>query len=137
MSCASSIACAAANGGEKSASDPRAGTTLARTSVAARQASGRGSMFDSFWPRIRPISTGLYDRVVQDHERFMRLALDEARRAEAIGEVPVGAVVVLDGQVVGRGFNQPIGAVDPTAPRRLWPSGTPRAASATTGSQMG
>jgi tRNA(adenine34) deaminase len=45
----------------------------------------------------------------------MRLALDEARRAEAAGEVPVGAVLVLDGQVVGRGFNQPIGATDPTA----------------------
>jgi tRNA(adenine34) deaminase len=52
---------------------------------------------------------------VHDHEQFMRLALDEARRAEAAGEVPVGAVVVFDGQVVGRGFNQPIGAVDPTA----------------------
>jgi tRNA(adenine34) deaminase len=52
---------------------------------------------------------------VHDHERFMRLALDEARRAEGAGEVPVGAVVVLDGRVVGRGFNQPIGAVDPTA----------------------
>jgi tRNA(adenine34) deaminase len=72
-------------------------------------------MFDSFCPRIRPISTGLYDRVVQDHERFMRLALDEAGRADAAGEVPVGAVVVLDSRVVGRGFNQPIGAVDPTA----------------------
>ena len=45
----------------------------------------------------------------------MRLALDEARRAEAAGEVPIGAVVVLDGRVIGRGFNRPIGAVDPTA----------------------
>lgn len=45
----------------------------------------------------------------------MRLALDEAARAEAAGEVPVGAVVVLDGEVVGRGFNHPIGASDPTA----------------------
>jgi tRNA(adenine34) deaminase len=54
-------------------------------------------------------------RPVQDHEGFMRLALDEARRADAAGEVPVGAIVVLDGQVVGRGFNQPIGAADPTA----------------------
>jgi tRNA(adenine34) deaminase len=45
----------------------------------------------------------------------MRLALDEARRAEAAGEVPIGAVVVLDGQVIGRGFNRPIGAADPTA----------------------
>lgn len=45
----------------------------------------------------------------------MRLALDEARNALARGEVPVGAVVVLDGTVVGAGFNQPISAADPTA----------------------
>jgi len=45
----------------------------------------------------------------------MRLALDEARRGAALGEVPVGAVLVLDGEVVGAGFNQPLGAVDPTA----------------------
>jgi tRNA(adenine34) deaminase len=45
----------------------------------------------------------------------MRLALEEARRAEAAGEVPIGAVVVLGGEVIGRGFNRPIGAVDPTA----------------------
>lgn len=45
----------------------------------------------------------------------MRLALDEARKALDAGEVPVGAVVVLDGTVVGTGFNQPISAVDPTA----------------------
>jgi tRNA(adenine34) deaminase len=49
------------------------------------------------------------------HEEFMRLALDQAGHAEQAGEVPVGAVVVLDGQVIGRGFNRPIGAVDPTA----------------------
>ena len=48
------------------------------------------------------------------HDAFMRLALDQARRAEEAGEVPIGAVVVLDGQVIGRGFNQPIGGVDPT-----------------------
>jgi tRNA(adenine34) deaminase len=45
----------------------------------------------------------------------MREALAQARRAEAAGEVPIGAVVVVDGAVVGRGYNQPIGAVDPTA----------------------
>ena len=45
----------------------------------------------------------------------MRAALDEARQAFDAGEVPVGAVVVLDGEIVGRGFNQPIGAKDPTA----------------------
>jgi tRNA(adenine34) deaminase len=49
------------------------------------------------------------------HESFMRLALEQARRAEASGEVPIGAVVVADGVVVGRAFNRPIGAVDPTA----------------------
>lgn len=49
------------------------------------------------------------------HAGYMRLALEEARRAQAAGEVPVGAVLVADGVVVGRGFNQPIGRVDPTA----------------------
>lgn len=48
-------------------------------------------------------------------EPFMREALAEARRGFGAGEVPVGAVVVLDGVVVGRGFNCPISAVDPTA----------------------
>ena len=45
----------------------------------------------------------------------MVLALAEARKAEAAREVPVGCVIVLDGQVVGRGHNQPIAAADPTA----------------------
>ena len=45
----------------------------------------------------------------------MAEALRLARRAAAEGEVPVGAVVVLDGAIVGRGANGPIGAVDPTA----------------------
>jgi tRNA(adenine34) deaminase len=49
------------------------------------------------------------------HDTYMRAALDEARRAFDAGEVPVGAVVVLGGEVVGRGFNQPITANDPTA----------------------
>ena len=50
-----------------------------------------------------------------EDERFMDLALDEARAALAAGEVPVGAVVVLDGRVIGRGHNQPLGLKDPTA----------------------
>src|SRR5688572_22278460 len=45
----------------------------------------------------------------------MRAAIDQARIARERGEVPVGAVVVLNGQTVGEGFNQPIGAHDPTA----------------------
>ena len=50
-----------------------------------------------------------------EDDRFMGLALDEARAALAAGEVPVGAVVVLDGRVIARGHNQPIGLKDPTA----------------------
>jgi tRNA(adenine34) deaminase len=49
------------------------------------------------------------------HDDFMRRALDQAHRAREAGEVPVGAVVVSDGVVVGAGFNRPIGAQDPTA----------------------
>ena len=50
-----------------------------------------------------------------DDAQFMREAVVEARLAGDRGEVPVGAVVVLDGVVVGRGSNQPIHGVDPTA----------------------
>jgi tRNA(adenine34) deaminase len=49
------------------------------------------------------------------HDRFMHAALDEARRALASGEVPIGALVVVDGRIVATGYNQPISAVDPTA----------------------
>jgi tRNA(adenine34) deaminase len=45
----------------------------------------------------------------------MRQALDLAREAGAAGEVPVGAVIVIDGRVAGRGFNSPIAKHDPTA----------------------
>ena len=49
------------------------------------------------------------------HEEFMRAALEQARLAIDAGEVPIGAVIVIDGQIVARAFNQPIRAVDPTA----------------------
>ena len=45
----------------------------------------------------------------------MAAALEEARRALAANEVPIGAVVALGGAIVGRGFNQPISSGDPTA----------------------
>jgi tRNA(adenine34) deaminase len=48
-------------------------------------------------------------------EIFMRRALELARRARAEGEVPVGAVVVLEGKIIGEGWNRPIAASDPTA----------------------
>jgi tRNA(adenine34) deaminase len=46
---------------------------------------------------------------------FMRSALELARQAQEAGEVPVGAVVVKDGTIIGRGYNRPISAADPTA----------------------
>jgi len=45
----------------------------------------------------------------------MQRALELARHAEAQGEVPVGAVVVLEGEIIGEGWNQPIGRHDPSA----------------------
>jgi tRNA(adenine34) deaminase len=48
-------------------------------------------------------------------ELWMEEALREAHRALALGEVPVGAVVVLDGRIVGRGCNRPLTDNDPTA----------------------
>jgi tRNA(adenine34) deaminase len=46
---------------------------------------------------------------------MMRLALEEARNALHLGEVPIGAILAQDQDVIARGFNQPIHAVDPTA----------------------
>lgn len=46
---------------------------------------------------------------------FMRSALELAGLAREAGEVPVGAVVVKDGTIIGRGYNRPISAADPTA----------------------
>jgi tRNA(adenine34) deaminase len=53
-------------------------------------------------------------RDAQD-ERHMRRAIELARQAAAIDEVPVGALVVVGGQVVGEGFNAPVSHSDPTA----------------------
>lgn len=55
------------------------------------------------------------DEVSEPDAAFMREALALAGAAAAQGEVPVGAVVVKDGEIVGRGWNRPIGARDPTA----------------------
>ncbi len=48
-------------------------------------------------------------------QEFMRLALEQAAHAWTLGEVPVGAVVVKEGEVIAVGYNQPIGRHDPTA----------------------
>jgi len=64
--------------------------------------SPRGAVVDRAWT------------VVPD-ERFMRAALEQALEAGRHNEVPVGAVVVLNDEIIGAGFNQPISAQDPTA----------------------
>jgi tRNA(adenine34) deaminase len=53
--------------------------------------------------------------VQSQHEAYMQRALWWAERAADAGEVPVGAVVVCDGEMIGEGANQPIGSHDPTA----------------------
>lgn len=55
------------------------------------------------------------DSEAREHDRWMYAALTLATEAAASGEVPVGAVVVEGGKVIGRGSNQPIGRSDPTA----------------------
>ncbi len=50
-----------------------------------------------------------------EHDFFMREALELAAQAQANDEIPVGAVIVLNNKIIGRGFNNPIGLNDPTA----------------------
>ena len=57
----------------------------------------------------------LEQHIREQFEHYMLEALQEASRAESLGEVPVGAIVVLDGRILGRGCNQPLGSRDPTA----------------------
>ncbi len=52
---------------------------------------------------------------MHEHERFMRVALDEAVLARRAGEVPVGAVAVVGGEIVGRGHNASLALHDPSA----------------------
>jgi len=53
--------------------------------------------------------------LLQEDKRWMKLALEEARKALQAGEVPIGAVVVAEDKLIGRGHNQTIGKNDPTA----------------------
>jgi tRNA(adenine34) deaminase len=62
-------------------------------------------------PKGRPADV----RSMEPDERFMRLALEQARQGLHLGEVPVGAILVLDGDVLASGFNQPIHKLDPSA----------------------
>jgi tRNA(adenine34) deaminase len=49
------------------------------------------------------------------HEDFMEAAIEQARRGLDAGEVPIGAVLVVNGAIVARAYNRPITSVDPTA----------------------
>jgi tRNA(adenine34) deaminase len=79
-----------------------------REAVASERAARRSS-----WERSS--SASVVDAASADDERWMGAALEVARDAQARGEVPVGAVVVRDGEIIGRGGNAPIAASDPTA----------------------
>lgn len=78
---------------------------------------------------VRPI----IDRSRDPH--FMREALAEAEKAAALGEVPVGAVLVREGEIIGRGFNRPISSHDPVPTPKCWRSAWQRRRRATTGCQ--
>jgi tRNA(adenine34) deaminase len=83
----------------------------------------KGQRFDSSRARhrgqgggpISPLPATIVMSEDTDDARCMALALEEARRAESEGEVPIGALVVVGGQVIGRGRNRVIAASDPTA----------------------
>ena len=53
--------------------------------------------------------------MAEDDEKWMRRAFAQANKARSRGEVPVGAVLVADGRILARGYNQPVGKNDPTA----------------------
>ena len=61
------------------------------------------------------VTDGVVAGAASDDERFMRMALDEARLAAGEGEVPIGAVVVCDGRVVARAHNRREADADPSA----------------------
>lgn len=63
----------------------------------------------------RPAGSGCGVAPARDDESYMRRALELARSAELAGEVPVGAVLVLEGVVIGEGWNRPIGSCDPSS----------------------
>ncbi len=73
------------------------------------------STSESSTPQPPSVLPDLGDSQIAYHAHFMAEALLEAAKADQRNEVPVGAVVVLNDVIIGRGFNQPISACDPTA----------------------
>ena len=65
---------------------------------------------------------------------FMKLALEEAEKADYMDEVPVGAIVVSEGALLGRGHNHPVKLNDPPPTPRSWRCAAPAPGRRTTGS---
>ncbi len=91
--------------------------TLTVTSIVGSHISESAAVLQSgFCPYNATMTNPLAISATQEQDiRFMREALAQAQLAEAAGEVPVGAVVVKDGEIVGRGYNAPISSHDPSA----------------------
>lgn len=70
--------------------------------------------FDAFDVDVG-VASGASDALDATDAAIMRIALEQGRKAQQAGEVPVGAVIVRHGEVIATGFNQPIGTHDPTA----------------------
>ena len=71
-------------------------------------------VLEEIWRHVTALAPANVQVELQRDEAFMREALILAQRAWDAGEVPVGAIVVKDGEVIGRGYNQPITSNDPT-----------------------
>jgi tRNA(adenine34) deaminase len=91
------------------------GTTV--THSANPEAQAIGARRDGRAPDAsgNPVATREAKAADAFHATFMRAAIEQAQQGRAAGEVPVGAVLVIDSEVVARAFNQPISGVDPTA----------------------
>jgi len=100
-----------------------AGHTVTRRLLYALEAAARGV----HWSQLEETDRTRLNQLLASHPPvatlpaaaeiagFMQQALQQASLAAANGEVPVGAVVVRNGQIIGRGFNQPVGLCDPSA----------------------
>ena len=80
-----------------------------------RRTKGVNTGYEPANPSVQTIQHSVNPPWSEFDEKFMQKALELARKAQAAGEVPVGAVVVYDGAVVGEGWNRPISSGDPTA----------------------
>lgn len=100
-----------------------AGHTVTRRLLYALEAAARGV----HWSQLVDADRDRLNQLLASHPPvaklpaeaeiadFMQQAMQQASLAAAAGEVPVGAVVVCKGQIIGRGFNQPVGLCDPSA----------------------